>query len=49
MGKNTKLAIEKSYPGWKPIAEKYFTFPDDFDLNKFRKIQIDFAKQVYSI
>ena len=49
MGKNTKLAIEKSYPGWKPIAEKYFTFPDEFDLNKFRKIQIDFAKQVYSI
>ena len=49
MGKNTKLAIEKSYPGWKPIAEKYFTFPDEIDLSKFRKIQTNFAKLVYSI
>ena len=48
MGKKTKLAIDKTYPGWKPIAEKYFTFPDEIELDRFRKIQFDFAKLVFT-
>jgi len=49
IGKDVKLAIDKTYPGWKPVAEKYFTFPKTFELDKFRKIQFEFAKLVYSL
>ena len=49
MGKNTELAINTTYPGWKPVAEKYFTFPKNIELEKFRKIQLQFSRLVYSL
>ena len=48
MGKESELAIHKIYDNWKPVAEKYFTFAQDIELEHYKKIQFKFADKVYS-
>ena len=50
MGKAVHMAVDKPLPSWsKGIADKYYTIPEEIDLDKFRDINNRFAEKVFNL